>query len=259
MRIGKQLPSNQPLASGSSWLWPCRRTGISVRLRSGTLWVRIPPGLQGPQSQSEGTGTQGHTPGAESGSETVSGPRRANHGTWCSGCIVALEASGGRFDSCRPDNRTVDQTVRTAKHVKICSACKVSKSLEMFHRQGKRHQAYCKECRKAMDRARHQANVPHRRQLSVAKIKERQKWIMQYLASHPCVDCGETDPIVLEFDHVRGVKVQEISYLIQRNGIQTLMDEVAKCDVRCANCHRRITYARAGTSYRLAGYGVVDA
>ena len=58
-----------------------------------------------------------------------------------------------------------------------------------------------------------------------------------YLRDHPCVDCGESDLRVLEFDHVRGDKFKSIaqmySYCLQR-----IMTEIAKCDVRCANCHR---------------------
>lgn len=64
-----------------------------------------------------------------------------------------------------------------------------------------------------------------------------------YLCNHPCVDCGESDPVVLEFDHVRGEKVANVANLISGAGkFQRLMDEIAKCDVRCANCHRRKTY-----------------
>lgn len=64
-----------------------------------------------------------------------------------------------------------------------------------------------------------------------------------YLCNHPCVDCGESDPVVLEFDHVRGVKDTNVANLISGAGrMQRLMDEIAKCDVRCANCHRRKTH-----------------
>lgn len=59
---------------------------------------------------------------------------------------------------------------------------------------------------------------------------------------NPCVDCGEDDPVVLEFDHVRGDKAGSISLMIH-NGVslETLIIEINKCQVRCANCHRRKT------------------
>jgi len=68
--------------------------------------------------------------------------------------------------------------------------------------------------------------------------------LAEYLSDHPCVDCGESDPVVLEFDH-RDVAAK--SFMIAdavRNGtsVATIMAEVEKCDVRCANCHRRRTW-----------------
>lgn len=67
-----------------------------------------------------------------------------------------------------------------------------------------------------------------------------------YLSEHPCVDCGERDVLVLQFDHVRGVKKGNVTDLVREAcSIRTLLREIEKCDVRCANCHqRRTTRAR---------------
>ena len=54
-----------------------------------------------------------------------------------------------------------------------------------------------------------------------------------------CVDCGEKDHIVLEFDHVRGEKVGSIANMAASYSISSLKKEMRKCEVRCANCHRR--------------------
>jgi hypothetical protein len=68
-----------------------------------------------------------------------------------------------------------------------------------------------------------------------------------YLREHPCVDCGEPDLVVLQFDHVMGEKVANISLLVRRLvSWQKIMDEIAKCEVRCANCHARKTAASHG-------------
>jgi hypothetical protein len=64
-----------------------------------------------------------------------------------------------------------------------------------------------------------------------------------YLATHPCVDCGESDPVVLDFDH-RDPATKKFSVKDHRSKSKSLdrvMQEVAKCDIRCANCHRRRT------------------
>lgn len=84
---------------------------------------------------------------------------------------------------------------------------------------------------------------------------ERQRWyrhrkalaVYQYLTEHPCVDCGEADPLVLEFDHIRGVKRHGVKRMLAGTySLEAVMQEIAKCDVRCANCHRRITAKRGG-------------
>jgi hypothetical protein len=75
---------------------------------------------------------------------------------------------------------------------------------------------------------------------------ERTEWLLEYFDSHPCVDCGETDPLVLEFDHLHDKEFQVGSMLSYRRWTAVLA-EIDKCEVRCANCHRRITAYRRGT------------
>jgi hypothetical protein len=72
-----------------------------------------------------------------------------------------------------------------------------------------------------------------------------------------CQDCGGTFPdYVLEFDHVRGEKSFTISQFISTNGsfkrLPLLHEEIAKCDVVCANCHRIREHERG-----WAGFGNV--
>lgn len=65
------------------------------------------------------------------------------------------------------------------------------------------------------------------------------KYIAYYLSHHPCVDCNEKDPIVLEFDHVRGVKAGCVREIARDYPLDMVKEEIAKCEVRCANCHKR--------------------
>ena len=75
--------------------------------------------------------------------------------------------------------------------------------------------------------------------------KRNRDYIEAYLLAHPCVDCGETDPVVLEFDHVRGAKKREVTAMgWRRCAIKTIQAEIDKCEVRCANCHKRATHIR---------------
>jgi len=72
--------------------------------------------------------------------------------------------------------------------------------------------------------------------------KANRAFVAAYLSEHPCVDCGERDVLVLEFDHVRGVKKANVTDLVREAcSRRRLVLEIEKCEVRCANCHRRRT------------------
>jgi len=81
--------------------------------------------------------------------------------------------------------------------------------------------------------------------------RERIKaYITAHLRDNPCIDCGEANIVVLEFDHLRD-KDFNISDATRKGvGMKKLKDEIAKCEVRCANCHRKKTYERNGSTHR---------
>jgi hypothetical protein len=76
--------------------------------------------------------------------------------------------------------------------------------------------------------------------------RERTLYLLEFFKTHPCVDCGERDPVVLEFDHLRD-KSFAIGPSLSRRGWQDILDEMKKCEVVCANCHRRRTAKRRGS------------
>jgi hypothetical protein len=84
------------------------------------------------------------------------------------------------------------------------------------------------------------------RESKVSQVQKNKQWLLDYLKTHPCVDCGETDVEVLEFDHIKmiGSKAKRIGAYI--NSFGRLKEEVAKCEIRCANCHTRRTRKQLG-------------
>jgi len=70
-----------------------------------------------------------------------------------------------------------------------------------------------------------------------------QDFIWDYLLINPCRDCGESDLLVLEFDHRDpSLKSFNISDAPQKRlGLKRVLEEINKCDVVCANCHRKRT------------------
>jgi hypothetical protein len=74
--------------------------------------------------------------------------------------------------------------------------------------------------------------------------KHRQAFIKAYKATHTCVDCGEIDPALLEFDHRDHLtKKFNVSQMIWRGNrsVAAIQEEIAKCDLRCIRCHRKKT------------------
>jgi hypothetical protein len=139
---------------------------------------------------------------------------------------------------------------------KTCNKCGDSKAVDEFVKTPKGTPAgTCKECRKTYYKEHYQKNPERKKKIienTRSIIRENVRNMLEYLQTHPCVDCGEADPVVLEFDHVRGEKKASVSSLVYaRNSWPVVQAEIAKCDVRCANCHRRQTAKRSGGWYKI--------
>lgn len=84
-----------------------------------------------------------------------------------------------------------------------------------------------------------------------SKLRNRQI-VVDHLNTHPCVDCGITDIRVLEFDHVRGKKLGAVSVGVRDSwNTEKLLDEIKKCEIRCANCHKIMTDTRRKNKSKL--------
>jgi 5-methylcytosine-specific restriction endonuclease McrA len=107
------------------------------------------------------------------------------------------------------------------------------------------YKAYQKKYQKDYYAQNAEAVKARMRQSNKLKREERKLFLLEYLLVNPCVDCGETDLVVLEFDHTRGTKSANITALLTAS-MTKLLEELNKCDVVCANCHTRRTAKRAG-------------
>lgn len=103
----------------------------------------------------------------------------------------------------------------------------------------------CVDCRREYDRAYYARNSEkykeYRRRNQPIYQAKRRALLMEYLNSKACVDCGTTDPVVLELDHVYGQKDFNIGDKVCAYAWKRVLRELDKCEVRCANCHRRKT------------------
>jgi len=144
--------------------------------------------------------------------------------------------------------------------MKVCSKCgPPAQPIENFairNRARGTRQAMCKSCQNKYVRAHYQIHrakyIKKARTRNIEQIRMNYEFIVEYLKNHPCADCGESDIVVLEFDHQRD-KVADVS-LLARDGysLDKIKREIDKCEVVCANCHRRRTAKQFGTyRYRL--------
>lgn len=136
---------------------------------------------------------------------------------------------------------------------KKCGYCKETKPASGFNKRTAAKdglQSRCKTCQKKVNGAyyrKHAARYKAKSRRRIAGIlrESRRKLLTYYENAGGCADCGETDPVVLEFDHVRGKKKWNISVLlfgrVRPFDCTEVQEELAKCEVVCANCHRRRT------------------
>ncbi len=138
---------------------------------------------------------------------------------------------------------------------KVCIKCERKKEITEFNFKDKakgRRNARCKACTRAEIRAayykRREYYLKYRAQHNRLVLRKRQEFLWGYLLNHPCVDCGIADPAVLQFDHVRGKKKESVSVMIYRSGfaMKAILEEIEKCEIRCANCHAKKTAKQRG-------------
>lgn len=133
---------------------------------------------------------------------------------------------------------------------KICGVCDLEKSVSDFYSmkdnrnkngKGIYLKYLCKECDKKNGL----------KQKSVSR-KRKRIYLWGYKKSHPCVDCGEINPMCLQFDYIQD-KLMDVGILAAGgHSLEKLKLEIDKCVVRCANCHlKKLLKIRIGTKMNL--------
>ena len=130
---------------------------------------------------------------------------------------------------------TEANTKVNSKGWKICIACRRA----AWKRDEEKNRETRREYRKAW-RNENSEKMAEYRKASYRKIRAA---IDEYKLGNPCTDCNQTFPTVcMDFDHVRGTKRYNIGLA---KTLQDLADEIAKCELVCANCHRIRTHVRS--------------
>jgi hypothetical protein len=142
--------------------------------------------------------------------------------------------------------------------LRVCARCHVAKPRDEFPMKNAvrgTYRSYCRPCCREYGKEHYRSNkaaylVRSKVRAPIDRLRNRQ-FVAGYLSTHPCIDCGEADPVVLEFDHRDpGTKRDSIGRLIHTSTVNIVRAEIEKCDVRCGNCHRIRTANQFGW-YRI--------
>ena len=130
---------------------------------------------------------------------------------------------------------------------KTCTKCKCVKNTENdFGRSGKtKHgwQDWCKECRREYDRAYYQSNSSNRKQQVRDYTEQQRIKVIALLADYKkagCSKCPEADPRCMDFHHLRDKEFNIADAVHGGYSESRVIEEVNKCIVLCANCHRKL-------------------
>ncbi len=141
---------------------------------------------------------------------------------------------------------------------RVCARCHNEKPSEAFPVKDKTRgtrRSYCLPCCREYGKEHYRLHkASYLAKNATAQVRHRlsnRELAYDHLLTHPCVDCGEADPVVLDFDHIDPVtKLFSVGKMLSRQASPAIEREIEKCVVRCANCHRLRTASQFG-SYRL--------
>jgi hypothetical protein len=130
---------------------------------------------------------------------------------------------------------------------KECSSCKKTLEISLFP-QGL---SKCRECKRKYQNewyATTKINTAPQKRINRQSARKRaQDCVMSNLKGKSCVDCGNSNPIVLQFDHVKGEKFGAVAKMVHDGySVKRIEEEIQKCVIRCANCHAIKTYTQMG-------------
>ena len=128
-------------------------------------------------------------------------------------------------------------------NTKICSKCHKELPLSDFHKNGfdtqgnQKYRGYCKNCANSIEKDR------YKKKKDFANNQKRK-----------CVKCGETRTYVLDFHHINKDDKDFTIGRMKKGDFNVIQNEIDKCVVLCANCHREFHYLERVNNITLEEY-----
>lgn len=134
---------------------------------------------------------------------------------------------------------------------KFCNGCKTEKLLSEFWLKHGKPQYRCKDCQKAYHKKHYKDQIDRYKKRAATRnnqIKNEIRSFIRCKKDKPCQDCGVKYPYyVMDFDHRPDeIKVFNLAKSTSRfMDLQSIANEIEKCDLVCSNCHRIRTHNRS--------------
>jgi len=125
------------------------------------------------------------------------------------------------------------------------TTCKICGSEDMSPRSG-----LCKDHRREWHKKyykKNQEKIKTRNAVHTQRSRDRNRaYLIDFLRTQSCVDCGNKDIEVLQFDHRDRELKTKMVYQFLNASIERMQEEIDKCDIRCANCHMKRSRRQLG-------------
>lgn len=128
---------------------------------------------------------------------------------------------------------------------KICISCSLSKDINEFGKNSKskdNYQSRCKECKRLYDNNYHhnrsELEKDKKYNLQKIRINKIKEYIKEYFKDKKCSICNENRMAALDFHHLNDKKFNISEGISNGYSLIKIKDEISKCKILCANCHR---------------------
>ena len=121
----------------------------------------------------------------------------------------------------------------------LCHACKRKYNRSRYYKNHEKEKAY--------KRAYYNTDYWRAKRLvyQQKKIARHREYVQSVREGATCACCGDSRPYVLDFHHVDDDKVDTVSRLICDGNLESIKEEIQKCVLLCANCHRELHFSNA--------------
>ena len=134
---------------------------------------------------------------------------------------------------------------------KLCTKCRQEKKLSEFHASATVPDGFMRQCKKCHSEINRQHYLNNKDKYKDSSVKNKQKyreWFRDIKRTLSCSICGDDKPWRLDFHHPNDDKENNVSCMISDGrSKEIVLEEIAKCQVVCKNCHADIHHSEQYT------------